>query len=462
MESNFSNLNESLSSLERNDASTIFALATSAIKSGVAIIRVSGSKAKDSIKIITKMSVPKVRSATLRKLYNPTTGDLIDEAVVLWFEAPASFTGEDTVEFHIHGSYAIIEELLQILSEIEGFRLALAGEFSHRSFLNGKMDLTQAEGLADLIDAETKMQARQALRQKQGQLRVLYDRWRKNLLSILANIEAYIDFPDEDIPSEIVQKIESDISGLILDISKHLDDNKCGEKLRKGLHVVILGAPNVGKSSFLNYLAKRDVAIVSDIAGTTRDVIEVHLNLGGYPVVIADTAGLRENVQAIESQGIEKALDLSKNSDLNLVMFDAYRLDFIDQSVFNIIDENSLVIINKADLCENLLIPEKLEQFDPLVISIEQQIGIDELLKKLENTVRENIGNISDPVITRQRHRSLLNDTVENLKEFSFDKEIEISAEDLRFASLALGRITGHIDTEEILGEIFSNFCIGK
>lgn len=445
---------------DNND--TIFAAATAPIKSGVAIIRVSGDNAEKAITLLTGKKTPAPRYAALHKLYNPSSKELIDEAVILWFPAPASFTGENIAEFHIHGSRAVITQMLEVLSEIDGFRLAQPGEFSRRAFINGKMDLTEAEGLADLIDAETKIQARQALRQKQGELRILYDKWRKDLIAILANIEAYIDFPDEEIPQNLADKVAKAVSSLKNDLSRHLDDNKRGEKLRQGIYVTIIGSPNSGKSSLINCLVKRDVAIVSDIAGTTRDIIEVHLDLGGYPVILADTAGLRKNAGKIEKEGIKRALERSRQSDLKIAMFDASVFPDVDNATLKLVDENSLIVINKTDLLKDKKPPAKLQKLHPIMISVKEGRGVDKLLDKLQDYVEANMGISSDPVITRQRHRGLLLETIEHLDSFTIDKQIELAAEDLRFSTLSLGQITGHIDTEEILGEIFSNFCIGK
>lgn len=441
---------------------TIFASATAPLKSGVAIIRVSGAAAGECIALLTKNKDLKPRQARLQKIYNPDGGELIDEALVLWFPAPASFTGEDIAEFHVHGSRAVIEEMLEVLSLVPNARLAEAGEFSRRAFENNKMDLTEAEGLADLIDAETKIQARQALRQKSGILKDLYDKWRKDLIALLANIEAYIDFPDEEIPDNVLAQVENQVVSLKSSIELHLNDNKRGEKLRNGLYAVIAGSPNVGKSSLMNCLAKRDVAIVSDIAGTTRDVIEVHLDLSGYPVVLADTAGLRENAEVIEMEGIKRAHARIEESDIKIVMFSADELAKIDKASVDIIGDDTIVVINKADLIDKVETPQALDATCPIIISVETQVGIAEFIKKLEELARKHLEITPDPVITRERHRNLLNQTVLCLSRFDLNDELELSSENLRQSAVSLGKITGHIDVEEILDDIFSNFCIGK
>jgi tRNA modification GTPase len=445
-----------------NNMQTIFACATAPVKSGVAIIRISGQNSLSILNSLTGQGSITPRTALLRKIKNPKTNEVIDEAVVLYFSAPNSFTGEDVVEFHIHGSRAVLFEMLEILSTFENTRLAEPGEFSKRAFDNGKMDLTEAEGLADLIDAETKAQARQAIRQKEGQLGSLYDKWRTELISILANIEAYIDFPDEPIPDNVVDTVVKQVRGLNSSIGEHLNDNQRGEKLRSGINAVIAGAPNTGKSSLMNCLAKRDVAIVSDIAGTTRDSIEVHLDLGGYPLTLIDTAGIRASEDTIEKEGIKIALAKADNADVNILLFDATLLPDIDKKTLNLANENSIVVINKIDSVAKIDIPNELDSFSPIQISLKEQKGIDKLINKLEERTKNLLDTTSDPVITRQRHRSLLIETQNSLKNFTLDDELEIASENLRQAATSLGKITGHIDIEEILDNIFSNFCIGK
>jgi tRNA modification GTPase len=440
---------------------TIFATATAPLKSGVAIIRISGQGAKACMQAIIGKKQVQPRIATLYKLFNPLSGDLIDEALVLWFPAPASFTGEDIAEFHVHGSRAVISEILEVLSGLPDTRLAEPGEFSRRAYENGKMDLTEAEGLADLIDAETKIQARQALNQKQGILKDLYDKWRKDLIHILANIEAYIDFPDEEIPDIVVLEVGGAVGRLKLNIEAHLNDNRRGEKLRSGLRAIIIGAPNVGKSSLLNCLAKRDVAIVSDIAGTTRDIIEVHLDLNGYPLILSDTAGLRHGTEPIEMEGIKRAINLASYADIKIALFDASGFPNIDQYTLDLLDENTIVLINKSDLLD-AQVPDALQKYAPIKISVTSQSGVGEFISKLEKLAEAHLAIVTDPVITRERHRNLLKETVIYLDKFDLNHELELASENLRQAANSLGAITGHIDVEEILDDIFSNFCIGK
>ncbi len=440
-----------------DDKKTIFALATSPGRSGVAIIRISGEHALEALKHLTQAPLPEARKAALRDLINPISKDLIDQAIVLFFPGPNSFTGENIVELHIHGSRAIINELIKLLSDFSNFRLANPGEFAKRAFLNGRMDLTSSEGLADLIDSETSIQHKQAIRQMQGKLGNIYESWKKELIRTLALIEAYIDFPDEDIPESVIDEVQQNVEKLKLNMQKHLNDGHRGEIIRRGIYVVILGAPNVGKSSLLNYLAKRDVAIVSNIAGTTRDILEVNLDLKGYPVTIADTAGIRESEDQIEKEGINRAIRKAENADIKIIMLSA-----IDpQNALNVdslIDENSIVILNKIDLA--LKNDNKYKNL--LEISVEKNIGLDLLLEKLSNLIENKFSPSIDPLITRERHRTQIHKCLDALNYFDINKDLELACEDLRITARSLGQIIGNIDVEVILDEIFRNFCIGK
>lgn len=451
---------------------TIFACATAPVKSGVAVIRISGAQAGKALTALTAKPLPKARYAMLTKLYNPNTHEIIDEVLVLWFISPASFTGEDVAELHVHGGRAVVTELLACLGTIEGLRIAEPGEFSRRAFLNNKMDLTQAEGLADLIDAETKMQARLAIRQKQGELGKLYEYWREKVLLTLANIEAYIDFPDEDIPQNVVSQIGQTVMELTHSIEKHLNDNKRGEILRSGLSVAIIGAPNAGKSSLVNLLAKRDVAIVSEHAGTTRDIIEVHLDLGGYPIIIADTAGIRENAGDVEAEGIKRALVRAGDADLKIVVVDAAEngkgkvakgenFSALLPPTLSLLPSD-IIVFNKTDLLPEKTSLPQISGIMPIAASFKDGIGIEEILQSIQEFAEENFNAGGDPVITRVRHRNLLGVALASLQSFSLDKDIELAAEDLRYAASAIGQITGRINVEEILDKIFSSFCIGK
>ncbi|MBR1605773.1 MAG: tRNA uridine-5-carboxymethylaminomethyl(34) synthesis GTPase MnmE [Alphaproteobacteria bacterium] len=446
------------------DNKTIYALSTVYGKSGVAVIRISGKNAKQVIKQMTSLDEEtiKPRYAYFVDLKTIVTRETIDKCLLLYFKAPYSFTGEDIVELQIHGSKAVIALVLENLSQIENFRLAEAGEFSKRAFYNGKMDLTQAEGLADLIDSETREQQKYAMRQMEGNLKNLYSGWREELLKVLSYLEAYIDFPDEEIPQNDVFKLENTVFKLSEDIRKHLSNNQIGERLREGFRIVIVGAPNAGKSSLLNAIVNREAVIVSDIAGTTRDAIDVHLDLKGYPVMFTDTAGLREVEDAIEKKGIEIAHQKIEEADLIICLFDSLK-DSVQ--LFENIEKNfSNKLIFVANKCDRLP-AEKIKEFEKqncLCISAKYKQGIDKLIDKISEIISSKFTTNSNLLITRERYREALRETVENLEKFNLHKEIELSAEDIRLASRGLGKITGQIEIDEILDKIFGTFCIGK
>jgi len=378
--------------------------------------------------------------------------------LVIFFPNPNSFTGEDVAEISLHSSPYIIKTIIKLLGEVENVRLAEPGEFSKTAFLNGKMDLVEAEAIADLISAETEEQHRQAINQMQGHLSEIYENWRGELINITAHLEAYIDFPDQDLPEDIISDLESRIADLIGEIKSHLNDNHRGEKIRSGLSLAIIGAPNVGKSSLINYLAKSEVAIVSEIAGTTRDIIQTHLSIAGIPVIISDTAGIRETENEIEKEGIKRALSKAKSSDLKILILDVNNLEDFNA---DLIDENSLVIINKIDI-KNISLNDKLKKYHPILISLKEKINLENFFDSLEKMVRKIASPGMTPLITRARYREALNETLENLSEFSMKKDIELAAEDLRLAIRSIGKITGQVSVENILDVIFAGFCIGK
>ncbi|MEM6810895.1 MAG: tRNA uridine-5-carboxymethylaminomethyl(34) synthesis GTPase MnmE [Pseudomonadota bacterium] len=455
-----------------SSSDTIFALSSASGKAGVSIIRISGPKAWDTLKIFnSKVKYDCAREAKFLKLYHPKTGDVVDEVVFVGFKGPHSFTGEDVIELYCHGSLAVIEEIYEVLSGLDGLRIAEHGEFTRRAFENEKLDLTEAEAIADLIDAETKAQKDQALAQMGGSLSRLYNGWTEDLAKILAYAEAVIDFPDEEVPDDEIQKIYPDLEALAVQIKEHLDDDRRGERLREGIKIAVIGAPNAGKSTFINALANRDVAIVSDMAGTTRDIIEVHLNLGGYPVIIADTAGLRpeligkEGHDAIESEGIRRALEYAENADLKILMFDGSQ-DSLHQSTIDLIDKNSIVLINKTDINKNNnALYKNLHKIhtDYFEISAQTGEGLSAMLEKLTGQI-SNMLNISreSATITRARYRSNLENTYENIQIALQQSQPELFSQELRFAINSLGRITGRIDAEDLLDIIFKDFCIGK
>ena len=438
---------------------TIFALSSGAGRAGLAVIRLSGPAAGATLECLSGRPLPRSRQATRAILRDPVVGDLLDDGLILWFPAPRSYTGEDVVELHLHGSVAVVTAVLDALAAQPGLRSAEPGEFTRRAFLAGKIDLTAAEGLIDLIDAETDGQRRQALRQADGALGRKYDGWRSRLVKLLAHFEASIDFVDEPIPDTLEVEIRRIILGVKNEISQHLDDNRRGERLRDGVHVAILGAPNAGKSSLLNLLSQRDASIVSSIAGTTRDVVEVRLDLSGYPVTLADTAGLSNSGGVIEAEGVRRARARAEQADLKLVLFD--RTVPADAPSYNLIDSNTIVLFNKSDLV-NDEVHETVDALAQFTVSVKTGEGIDSFLYSLSAAVRERIGFGDAPMITRSRHRSALSACRDALIRATVTPESELAAEDLRLAVRALGRITGSVDVEDLLDIIFRDFCIGK
>ena len=438
---------------------TIFALASASGRAGIAVFRISGPRAEDLFQRLCRCTVPDPWHAIRVRLHDPMTGAEIDDGLALWFAAPRSFTGEDVVELSLHGGRANIAAILDLLSKFPGYRLAEPGEFTKRAFLNEKFDLTAAEGLADLVDAETEAQRRQARRQMAGDLGRLYEGWRGRLLRALAHIEAEIDFVEEDLPADVTSRLKAEISYLIKGIDSHLADRHRGERLREGVSIAIIGAPNVGKSSLLNALAKRDVAIVAARAGTTRDVIEVHLDLGGYPVILADTAGLRESADDIEAEGIRRARARAQEADLKLALFDG-TASVMDQQTYDIIDENTIVVISKWDLDVAKQPPDLVG----LPVSAKTGAGMQELLNCMENEVSKRFDMSFAPIITRIRHRTALIECRDALNRALTlnNGHLELLAEDLRLAARALGRITGRVGVEDMLDIIFQEFCIGK
>ncbi|MGH6929196.1 MAG: tRNA uridine-5-carboxymethylaminomethyl(34) synthesis GTPase MnmE [Dongiaceae bacterium] len=397
----------------------------------------------------------------LRSLRDPRSGVELDRGLVLAFPAPHSFTGEDMVELHVHGGRALVRAVLEAVAGCEGLRPAEPGEFTRRAFEHGKMDLTAAEGLADLVNAETEAQRRQALRQLRGDLGELYEGWRRQLMTALARIEAHIDFPDEDLPPSLVEQTMAALSATIAEIAAHLQDERRGQRLRDGLSVAILGPPNVGKSSLLNALAGRPAAIVSAQAGTTRDVIEVRLDLGGYAVTLADTAGLREAGDAVEREGVRRARASAVASDYKVLMVDAREYPNIDRELTGLADTDTLFVVNKCDLV-SLEGVTAMAGRPALAVSALTGLGIDELLKALTDAVVERAGFSEIPLISRERHRRALEECRAGLERALAAGSIELLAEDLRLAVRHIGRITGRVDVEDLLDTIFREFCIGK
>lgn len=446
------------------DNKTIYALSTVFGKSGVAVIRISGAKAFEVISQMTDLDVSKIvsRKMYLTKFYNPVSRETLDNSLLVAFKSPASFTGENTVEINCHGSKAVIKSFLVALSVLPDFRLAEPGEFSRRSFYNGKMDLTEADGLADLIDAETSLQQKVALQQMGGNLFNLYNDWRSRLVSVLSYIEAYIDFPDENIPEDTVFKIENGVFKISEEIEKHIQDNKIEERLRDGFKVVIAGPTNAGKSSLINAIAKRNVAIVSDIAGTTRDVIETYVDIQGFPVIFSDTAGLRETTDEIEQIGVKLAKDKIAEADFCLFMFDAsVDTPEIFSEYVNKIDVPYLFVANKMDKITEDKKNDLIKKGCAL-ISAKESKNISALTEAIYKTFQDMYEKGTAQLITRQRYKEALGECLQNLSRFNLHKEIELAAEDIRLACRAIGKITGQVEVDEILDKIFSSFCIGK
>ena len=442
---------------------TIYALSTGPGISGIAIVRVSGEDTKKVIKLLTNAELPKPRVATLRKINKINTSELIDEGIILWFPGPESYTGEDMAEFHIHGSKAVIDALHHSISKIENCRLAEAGEFTKLAFQNGKINLLKAESIADLISAETEIQRQQAIKIMNGKSADKFNSLREKLLKILSHVEAKIDFPDEDLPEDILKNIKKISNEVILNIKKILDDQKVGERIREGFKIAIVGPTNAGKSSLLNHLSNRDAAIVSEIAGTTRDVIETHLNIDGYPVVVSDTAGIRDSKNEIEKKGIKLALDKAENADLKLIVIDAKNIDF-KGVLKELMDENAILVVNKSDLLKEDLNSE-IKNYEHVLISVKNNLNLEDLILKIKNKLKNKFITSEDILITRARHRQHLEQSLNYLKNFEEKNEAEDfdkAAEDLRLATRHLGMIVGKVDVEEILGSIFNDFCIGK
>ena len=444
---------------------TIFAPATAPGRAALALVRISGPAAADVCRRLTGRTAPAPRRAALRRMRDPRSGEAIDQGLVLWFPGPRSFTGEDVLELQVHGGRAVIGALLEALSGLAGLRPAEPGEFARRAFLNARLDLTAVEGLADLIDAETRAQARQALRQLDGALGRLYEGWRQALVQALARIEAEIDFaPEEDLPENLLELIRPDVCRLSAEIAAHLGDGQKGERLRAGLTVAVVGPPNAGKSSLVNRLARRDVAIVTPLPGTTRDVLEVHLDLAGYPVTLLDTAGLREAADVIEAEGVRRARARAEAADLRLLMFDGAAWPDLDCETLAMVDDAAVPVLNKCDLT-GVAAPILVRGRTVLPVSCLTGEGIPELLDVLAEQAARLLAAGDEPLLTRARHRAALQDAAAALSSFtSAPPEIELAllAEDLRLATRALGRITGKVAVEDLLDEIFSEFCIGK
>ena len=442
---------------------TIYALSSGPGISGIAVIRVSGKNTAEVIKKLTGSKLPSPRVATLKKFNKNGKKELIDEGVIIWFPGPNSYTGEDLAEFHVHGSRAVIKAMHSAISKINNCRLAEPGEFTKRAFQNGRINLLKAESIADLISAETEIQRKQALKIMSGKSSDQFNLWREQLLKILSHVEAKIDFPDENLPKNIINAIRKTSNNILIEIKKTLNDQKVGERIREGFRIAIVGPTNSGKSSLLNYLSKRDVAIVSEIAGTTRDVIETHLNLDGYPVVVSDTAGIRDSKNEIEKMGIKIALNRAEDADLKLVIVSAKNVNFTGV-LKGLLTKNAVLVVNKSDLMKGKF-NSKFKKYEHVLISIKKDSNLNKLISKIKNKLKNKFTTAEDILITRERHRQNLINCVHHLEKFEKKKsaqDFDKAAEDLRLATRHLGMIVGKVDVEELLGSIFNDFCIGK
>lgn len=459
---------------ESTNVSTIFALASGKGRAGVAVIRISGPMAGGGICALTGRELPPPRQAVLRELRDPVSGDALDQALVLWFPAPESFTGEDVAELHVHGGRAVVSAVYRVLGDMADLRIAESGEFSLRAFHHGRIDLTEAEGMNDLVLAETEAQRVQALRQLGGELGRQYESWRKRLIEALACFEAAIDFSDEELPDDVTDRAVGAVRDVLRDMEGHLQDGRRGERIRSGFEIVILGAPNVGKSSLLNALAKADVAIVSEIAGTTRDIVQVRLDLGGYMVELSDTAGLREASESIEAEGVRRALARAGDAALKLLVVSAADDSMeIPAELQAHLGPDTLIVANKCDLMPradglagSLAAGAKDGWF---VLSATTGEGVGTLLSALEREVVLRLSDVDEVSLTRARHRSALDACCRALEEAlavtlseGEGRPLELIAENLRIGTRALGQITGRVDVEAILDVVFSEFCIGK
>ncbi|MBT5266145.1 MAG: tRNA uridine-5-carboxymethylaminomethyl(34) synthesis GTPase MnmE [Rhodospirillaceae bacterium] len=444
---------------------TIYAESTAPGRAAVAVVRISGRNTWECLVGLGITQALTPRSAALRRLRDPGLGLDLDQALVLWFPAPASFTGEDVAELQVHGGRTVVAAIAAVLSRMDDVRAAEPGEFTRRAVLNGRLDLTEAEGLIDLIDAETEAQRQQAVRQMGGALGRMYESWRHGLIARLAHLEAYIDFPEEELPIDLVRDCKADLAGISEEMSTHLADRRRGELLRDGYRVAIVGPPNAGKSSLLNCIAGRDVAIVSERAGTTRDVIEVRLSLAGYPVILADTAGIRDALDEIEEEGVARARAWAGEADLRLIVVDIGSPVEANRTIREFGAGHHLVVGNKIDAQMNVEDhPRALEGM--ILVSATTGAGVLELLDRLKDEAVASMGVGEAPALTRERHRAALSDCVGALTRFhgwsGGEERLELAVEDLRRAADALGRITGKTDVEELLDVIFRDFCIGK
>jgi tRNA modification GTPase len=440
---------------------TIFAPLTIKGKCSIYVIRISGSKTKECLNRLGIKKELKHREATLCTIKD-NENNILDELLAIYFNSPDSFTGEDVCELNLHCSSYIINKVFEILSNIEDVRLAENGEFTKRAFLNNKLDLTQAESIVDLINSETKLQHRQAIEQLRGKNSRFFDRIRGDILDISSNLEVMIDFPEDEIDESIVKTVENNINVVINNIEEVLNDNKVGERIKNGLNISIIGEPNAGKSTFFNFLAKKDIAIVSNIVGTTRDVLEVSLDVDGIPVNFFDTAGIRNTKNLIEKEGVKRAIKNAENADLKILLMEPKNTN-INENIRNLIDRDTIIVLNKVDLIsDNEFNAVKLLYPDIIAISIKKNINMEHIVDCIKKYINKIITPYVGTNLTQERYRVELKNALDYLKSIDFSMPIEIISENIRSASFCIGKITGFISTDDILNNIFGKFCIGK
>ena len=438
--------------------STIVAEASAPLRAAIAVLRVSGPAAGEVCRFLTGRPCPAARRAVVRTLRAGPNGEELDQAMVIWLPGPGSFSGEDMLELHVHGGAAVRAAVLTAILSVAGVRPAAPGEFSKRAFLNGRMDLTQAEAIADLVDAETVGQRRQALRQMAGALGGVFEDWRGRLLRALAHLEAVIDFSEEDLPADLADEVRAVAAAVAAEMTVHLADQQIGERVREGLRVAVLGPPNVGKSSLINHLAARDIAIVSARAGTTRDVLEAHLDIAGLPVVMADTAGLRASGDDIERIGMARARAWAEGADLRVLVLDRAGLDGLQAAA----PSADIVVVNKADLGPR----QGKGPEGALDLSVAGGEGVDAFVTRLAELLEARVEQAGSVVMTRARHRDGIRAAADALAAFDAvlgdEATVDLAAEELRAAVRAVGRVTGRVDVEDLLDLVFADFCIGK
>ena len=437
---------------------TIFAPLTIKGKCSIYVIRISGSRVDKCLSTLGISKKFKHKSINLCNIKDENN-NILDQALILYFKAPNSFTGEDVCELNIHCSTYIINKIFKILLSIEGVRLAKNGEFSKRAFLNNKLDLIQAESIVDLVNSETELQHRQAIEQLEGKNSRFFNDLRQDILDLSSSIEANIDFPEDETTNVNINSVNN----LISKIENILNDNDVAKKIKNGLNISIIGEPNVGKSSFLNYLAKKDLAIVSNIAGTTRDIIETSLDIDGVLVNVFDTAGIRDTNDTIEKEGVKRAIKNAEEADLRILILSPENIN-VNKEIEKLIDYNTIIILNKIDtLKDSSIINNLKEKYKNIIeISVKNNINLDKVIDKIKDFINKNITPYSNTNITQERYRIELKKTIEYLKKIDNNMPIEIVAENIRLSAFCIGKIVGQIGTEEILDNIFSKFCIGK